>query len=267
MRQKVTSQLRFPALSRGCVLSLVPSMGPTGLTLRDLSGFKSHGTPVGMSSATAWVPSQKYALRFQGAEYVSIPVFPAYSFGTLSFWILNQLNNDNSAYFTYYNTAGGAGTNIFYVEQSGTSGAMRILIRNNGGTVIDATSATGILTLNEWVCVTITMAASGGLKIYRNGVEFALTFSTGTSSTRAWISDITGPNLLTLGRLLDGVMRYPTCMMDDVFVSSRVINPRLLSLRRGITSEVVPRRRLRALTGGFKAYWASRNAQIIGGGL
>jgi hypothetical protein len=58
--------------------------------------------------------------------------------------------------------------------------------------------------------------------------------------------------------------------IDDVRVYSRNLTSSEISrlaFRRGIAYDLAPRRRSRIFTGGFKAYWAARKAQIIGGGL
>ena len=55
----------YPELWRGCVGAWCPSLGPTGLTLRDWSGFGNHGTLTNMDPGTDWVLSGgRYALDF-----------------------------------------------------------------------------------------------------------------------------------------------------------------------------------------------------------
>ena len=55
-----------PGLWKGLVGLWVPSLGPTGLTLRDWSGFGNHGTLINMDPATDWVAGEKgWALNFR----------------------------------------------------------------------------------------------------------------------------------------------------------------------------------------------------------
>ena len=56
-----------PGKWQGLVGALSPSFGPTGATLRDVSGFQNHGTLTNMDPATDWVVGENgYALDFDG---------------------------------------------------------------------------------------------------------------------------------------------------------------------------------------------------------
>ena len=58
-----------PNLWKGLVGLWAPSLGPTGLTLRDQSGYGNHGTLTFMDPATDWVVSEKgWALDFDGSS-------------------------------------------------------------------------------------------------------------------------------------------------------------------------------------------------------
>ena len=59
----------YPELWRGCVGAWNPGLGPTGLTLRDWSGFGNHGTLTNMELDTDWTPSQgKWSLALDGTN-------------------------------------------------------------------------------------------------------------------------------------------------------------------------------------------------------
>jgi len=45
----------FPELWDGCVGAWNPGLGPSGLTLRDWSPYKNHGTLTNMDAGTDWV--------------------------------------------------------------------------------------------------------------------------------------------------------------------------------------------------------------------
>lgn len=49
----------YPQLWRGLVGAWVPSLGPTGGTLYDWSGYRNHGTLTNMDAATDWTPGER----------------------------------------------------------------------------------------------------------------------------------------------------------------------------------------------------------------
>lgn len=62
----------FPACPRlwdGCIGAWCPSLGPTGLVLRDWSGLGSHGILTNTTLSTAWtISSGKYAVLLDGSN-------------------------------------------------------------------------------------------------------------------------------------------------------------------------------------------------------
>lgn len=62
----------YPSLWRGLVFAGIPSLGPTGGTLYDISGYQNHGALTNMDPATDWVVGENgYALDFDGGnDYV-----------------------------------------------------------------------------------------------------------------------------------------------------------------------------------------------------
>jgi hypothetical protein len=71
MRHKVTTELRYPSLWRGCVGAWNPGLGPSGLTLRDWSRFGNHGTLQNFDITTVWhVKGKLYGLKFDGVDDV-----------------------------------------------------------------------------------------------------------------------------------------------------------------------------------------------------
>jgi hypothetical protein len=57
----------YPELWRGCVGAWNPGLGPTGLTLRDWSGYGNHGTLTNMTAGAAWtIRAQSHAITFDG---------------------------------------------------------------------------------------------------------------------------------------------------------------------------------------------------------
>ena len=77
-----------PGLWKGLVCKWAPSLGVTGLTLRDQSGHHNHGTLTGMDPAVDWVGSSMgVALdNFSETAYVATGFFPSGVHRTLMFW-------------------------------------------------------------------------------------------------------------------------------------------------------------------------------------
>jgi len=66
---------RYQHLWDGLVGAWYPKLGPTGATLRDVSGHHNHGVLTNMEPATDWVLGEDgWALNLDGAtDYVSVP--------------------------------------------------------------------------------------------------------------------------------------------------------------------------------------------------
>lgn len=90
----------LPLLWIGCVGAWCPSLGPTGVFLRDWSGRQNHGTLTGMTLSSAWTISDRYALLFDGVnDYVDLGNSPVLFCGTddttISIWA-NQIGTTNN---------------------------------------------------------------------------------------------------------------------------------------------------------------------------
>ena len=60
---------RYPGLHKGLISSWSPPLGPSGVTLHDVSGVVVDGTLTDMDPATSWVPSEiGYVVDFDGAD-------------------------------------------------------------------------------------------------------------------------------------------------------------------------------------------------------
>jgi hypothetical protein len=249
----------YPELWRGCVGAWAPCLGPTGLTLRDWSGFGNHGTLTNMVPSEDWVASSaRYALDFDGTnDYIAISNaglqkghltaaawVSARSTGSISKILANELSN----------------TQDFQIEFARTSRRISII----WGSQLIGTGTVDLPT-SVWTHVAITRSGSTGAwqwGIYVNGVAQS-------SGTTTHNPNGTSANL-AIGRNGDSSNSYFNGQIDDVRLYQRRMSDtelRLLASRRGIAYDFAPRRRSRIFTGGFKAYWAARKAQIIGGGV
>ena len=86
------SESENPGSWLGLVGAWAPALGPTGSTLRDVSGNNNHGTLTDMDPATDWVISGNprlpgWALDFDGSnDYIDIPSFNVANI-TIEAWI------------------------------------------------------------------------------------------------------------------------------------------------------------------------------------
>lgn len=97
------AEARNPSLWKGLVGLWMPSLGPTGLTLRDLSGFGSHGILTNMDPATDWVAGEKgWTLDYDGSnDYVDVPdtLFAGMTRWSVGGLILSRSNVDSASPF------------------------------------------------------------------------------------------------------------------------------------------------------------------------
>jgi hypothetical protein len=96
------SQSANPGLRDGLRGAWLPLLGPTGLTLWDVSGWGNHATLTNMDPAAAWGSgSAGWALAMDGVnDYATIPGNPATNMGTsdftLSAWVRTSFGGANS---------------------------------------------------------------------------------------------------------------------------------------------------------------------------
>jgi hypothetical protein len=168
----------------------------------------------------------------------------------------------------------------------GSAGYGTVLSRDNGSNrwiflSRDAVSFAGKLSLNIFDGSTNPGARSNqtlsigvlyhvGFTISGNtATVFVNGIADGSGSVSGWLRPtLTGVQLGRWGasgggRPMDGFLGE--CRLYNRALTA--VEFRILASRHGISYELAPRRRSRIFTGGFKAYWAARKAQIIGGGL
>ena len=255
----------YPELWRGCVGAWAPCLGPTGLTLRDWSGFQSHGTLTNMDVGSDWVSSfGRYALDFDGSnDWVTSPSVGVNTTSrSASFWFRTTRSvvggnymcvlgwgagSTGAAFYVYVGTDAAAGTDTLGVTQFGDSIGGGSLAVNTGLWTHGAVTNVG----TTWTVFV------NGLQVGQKSMTTAPASGNTVSIGRWPFSTPVSTNANFDGQL------------DDIRIFNRVLSVneiRILSSRRGIAYELAPRRRGK-VTAGFRAYWAARKAQIIGGGL
>lgn len=207
-----------------------------------------------MDPGTDWVGSEsKIALDFDGTDdHIVLPTITLSSYYSISFWAILR----------------GAGPGIVIGDSVQSSTYIWLYPGNNfrcdiNGTVSMQDGTQTVFSSWTHYCVTIGQDAnpvnkSG--KIYRNG---RLTHGPVALATPTFAI-----TRLATGRI--GNQFYFNGNIDDVRIYDRELpasEVNVLALRRGIAYETVRNRRGKKATAGgtFKAAWARKPAQIIGG--
>lgn len=151
----------------------------SGTTASDSSGKDKHGTLLPTNNPPVWTSGHfGNALQFDGTnDYVDIPDgFDNFQAGvTINVWAYPTAAKNYARFVDFGNGQAndniifgrvGTGTNLFAEVWNGSS---------NGGRV---TTATGAISLNTWQMFTVTVDASGNVKIYKN----AQLIQTGTTA-------------------------------------------------------------------------------------
>ena len=255
-------------LWNGIVGYWAPCLGPTGLRLHDLSRYGNWGTLTNMDPPTDWViDGGQYALDFDGSnDYVSTTADGQKAQNlTVSFWCYHRTQNKSLVSIIDNDHAlasGVAGGWVVQSEQASSTRAYYFTYYTAGGFV--AFGSTLVIPLNTWSFITYTksgMSVTG----FRDGQQiYSTTTADATivykTAQKIWIGDcVTSP-----GRQFNG-------LLDDVIIWNRGLSPnevqRLYELRRGGMLQRRRRRRVYTEQAGFRGYYATQRAQLIGGGL
>jgi len=246
---KNASQSAHPELWRGCVFAAAPCLGPTGLTLRDWSGFQSHGTLTNMSAGSDWVLSGgKWSLDFDGSDdYVNCgnisSIQPAASRTTIMAWIYRR--SSFGGVVAYRNSPGSG-----WVTQWSTSGNLRCYSAGSGyESTLNVGTNTWMPVYFSWTQTSITMALKN-----QPSQSFSLTKDPGTGflSIGAWDFGTTAP---------------ADAIFGEVMIHNRTVSLAefaMFASRRGIAYELAPRRKS-ALVAGVMQY-NRRRRLLVGAG-
>ena len=229
----------YPSLWQGCVGAWAPCLGPTGLTLRDSSGFGNHGTLTNMDAASDWVPSNgRYALDFDGTnDYVYIRRSGSNIYSelvgnkTVCGWV--RTSSPGASYRTVFSKDNTfsltikSGVFITYDWAVSTD-------RSSGVTVSDG--------LWHHLSVNVVAGVTNGSTLYVDGREVAkITYLSQAGNAT---------NDVTICAALDStnanVVQYINAAVDDLRLYKRCLTAnetRLLASCRGIAYELAPRRR------------------------
>ena len=232
----------------------VPSAGATGYRLVDRSGRSNHGTLTNMDAASDWVASGgKLALDFDGADDGVTASFrtQATTQLTMSVWArLRSTGGSGTGFSRLFSRA-----NVSEFAMSYQSSGLAVAI--NGTTNVFAYTAPG--TRFDHLCATWNGAT---VTAFVNGVSIGSASFSGTIAASTTTLNLGGVS--PLQRTIDG-------LADDwIFYNTALTANEVREIyRRGRGFGVFPEPDFDEgfAAAGFKAYWARRQSQLIGGGL
>lgn len=240
----------YSSLWRGCIGAWAPCLGPTGLTLRDWSGFGRHGTLTSMDAGTDWLPSQgRYCLDLDGSnDYVPCVVNPTLGANpiTMSVWVRQSTDTSSGHVWKIGNAVSNQGLGIY----KGRTGDMRFGLHAGSAVSWDGWTPK----VGKWTHIA-GVIRSGFIALYVDGIEVV----TNTSVNPYAI----GTDFFNIGSA-QSVIDPWNGQIDDLRIYTRSLTVgqiAKLASRRGIAYDLAPRRRSKVF-GGFKAAWAARKALI-----
>jgi len=213
------SDAKYPGLWDGLVGLWAPGLGPTGLSLYDVSGQSNHGALTDMDPATDWVAGEKgWNLEFDGvAGVVTIdtPLFAESGPLTTSVWV--NTKSESIAKFLHLGLeATGDGTEWDWTIED-VSGA-HLIYRHGGGSIRFA----GVV-LDTWhhfamVIPNVPTPTTDDVIVFIDGVQVSGTRNSGSDRT----INISEDAILSLGG-------KPLHETFDGFVLSNSLYDRALS--------------------------------------
>ena len=237
----------------------VPSAGATGPRLVDRVR-SNHGTLTSMDAASDWVASGgKGALDLDGSndsvECGKLSTFPQNNW-TIAAWCYPRANNSGMV------AIGSAQVTRQYLHMfvNGTSNpaSLRFHLYADDAVV----SSFSLNFLNKWIFVAWTFDTNNFGRFYLDGLAFG---------TRQYNGSFAGTNDLAIGRG-DGVgSRVLNGQIDDITIYNTALTAnevaQIYRLGRGYGVFPEPDFDEGFAAAGFKAYWARRQSQLIGGGV
>ena len=229
----------YPSLWTGCVGAWNPGLGPSGLTLRDQSGFGNNGT---LTNGPTWAASQgRYAMNFDG---VDDKVLCGNILGSV-------FQGDYTVVVTIKTSSTGLGRLIGKADYGSnlspfsvlfnypTAGKVRFYVSTNAD-VLSLTSVASDLNSDQWKTLAFQQQGSKQ-SIYINGI---LNVSQTTLNNAA-----TNASQFTIGHDGSnhglGTQQFSGSIGEVRVYSIAVANSvhQILATRRGIAYEMAPRRR------------------------
>lgn len=242
---------------RGLIGAWCPSLGATGFRLLDRSGRNNHCSMLNTAS-TAWrMSGGKLAFLHDGTDD---RVFS-------SLFRMSTMSDQTNSFSIWINpTTTNTTTRPFGLGEFGNSFGLRFNFQNLefvfGGTAVLSVSMTSTTYANRWTHI-CGIADASGARLFFDGVQVG---------TRSDTVSLVKTNGLGVGYRFGVNSDFYSGLTDDLRVYSRTLTlPEIRQLYiagrgYGLLPDR-PRRRGKAAGAAFKAYWARRQSQLIGGGV
>ena len=249
------ADLVYPDLHRGCVLAMPFSLGATGGTSLDVSGYNNNGT---LTNGPTW--QGRDGLSFDGVnDYVELPNISTDSTGTVTAWVYA----DDASAIEVVTQADSDGPDYFSLIMNANDIQM---IHTAGGNLY---STSNQIAFGRWY----HFAWSNAGLLFVDGKSMATTGSWPGN----WFADVPGADNLKIGALFynSAFAAYWDGKIDDVRIYNRTLSAeeiaRLFTAGRpGITGGIYQARlrpRVFAFTSAVTPWlYIRRQSQIIGGG-
>jgi len=244
----------------------VPSAGATGSRLIDRSGRSNHGTLTNMDPASDWVASGgKLALDFDGSnDHVAIGPGLAQSgdFSVMGWANVRAIGtNPQLCSRALFGNPFPQNWLLFIRTDEGTA-EWALQTTNASGTRYQIKGG-GLVSTNVWTHVCVSYSLNGA-SLYLNGTPITV-ITIGTPNA----TPVSG-QVVNIGGYAN-VTNFFNGLIDDVMIYNTALTPsevlEIYRLGRGYGVFPEPDFDEGFAAAGFKAYWARRQSQLIGGGV
>jgi hypothetical protein len=227
-----------------------PGLGPSGLTLRDWSPYKNHGTLTNMPSADGWkINQRRHVLDFDGTNDLVLSSQNVAVTGStprsVSCWVF--LTSVATANYSIFGWGVSTASQWFYVLI--IAGRWYVSGLNND-------FDTGVSASIGWQHIVVSY----------NGTT-AFVYVDGKNIGSLNMSLTTGAGLAYIGSRQAFAAIPLSGQLDSIAVHNRALSPneiRLLASRRGIAYEMAPRNWSAQQIAAYRARYYS---QVVGGGV
>lgn len=246
----------YPELWRGCVGAWSPCLGPTGLTLRDCSGYHNHGTLENMAAASCWTPSNgRWALEFDGtndrvttgsASESLYDFSDATSRFTIAMWAMDRSSTARSSIVMAKGTAASAAGG-YYVDlgqdfsaTDATQGFVSLYFGSGRWTGVNFPVAANVLQ-HIAIVVDMTLTGTDRCEVYVNGIR-----STGIKFSQNPLTALAAnSNPITIGNATTNNLPF-NGLLHEISIYQRALTRgeiSILAIKPRISYELAPRRR------------------------
>jgi hypothetical protein len=234
-----------------------PSIDATGGILLDRSGRNNHGTLTNMDPASDWVvDGGKLALDFDGTNDFVKPG-NVRGVGTGNFSVFAWIKHSVSArrYVVASNLTDAQSEGHWLAVQSNQ-------VYSYFGTELSVTATGFTLADNQWHFIGVTRVGTTGTA-FVDGRQIG--------SPQAIGGFDAGKGNFRIGARGDDFVQHWQGQLDDIRIYNRALTAGEVRQLYNVGRGNMPLRRRRRYagqsTGGFKAHWARRQSQLIGGGV